>query len=1184
MWKAAAGAQINIKPEPVEDDDWETDPDFVNDVTEEQQRWGSNTVQGSGRTAGAIDMDKLRRETEEADKKKKQQELLDGPNAAFGYGGKFGVQKDRMDQSAVGHDYFAKVEKHVSQKDYSTGFGGKFGIQSDRVDKSALSWEHKEKIEKHASQKDYTSGFGGKFGVQKDRQDKSALGWDHVEKLQKHESQKDYVQGFGGKFGVQKDRQDKSALGWDHHEAPQKHESQTDHKIGFGGKFGVQTDRMDKSALTFDEECTKVGTVYTKVKPDIGGAKPSDLRARFERMASDEGKTSSVPSSPAPRGNIHSKAAIFTSKQEEKAVSTQENVTKFDQSKVAFLTQSNETETNLTEKAAPSQIDKSKIECFTSTETATNITTKAAEISQTIQEQKEEIKRSSVEIQEEVQERKPLETKTVKDDTKIATVLVPPSPTEDTTEDYSQEDEIVDTGLSATALYDYTASADDEISFDPGDLITHIEMIDQGWWRGMSKGCYGLFPANYESNTSSSARFSVCVVYSGIAPLDLLFGYSEYIVVIRIVECAKKPCLLVIVIFSVKIYVFRFKYWIINTMAQTATDMNWGNDLWDQYDNLASHTTRGIEFLEKYGNFVKDRTLIEFEYASKLRRLVKTYNPKKKDDEDLQFSTHKAFKLLLNEINDLAGQHEVIAENLQANVIKELCVLVKDLKDDRKKHLNEGSKLHQNLTYQIESLFRSKKAYDKAYKESEKATENYHKADADLNLSRAEVEKQRSNMSYKRQLCDSAKNDYADQLQRTNDLQRQHYRSGMPDVFRQLQELDEKRIKNMKNFIYSSVDIERKVFPIINKCLDGIERAADVINEKEDTLVVIEKYKSGFHPPEDFPFEELPKSGSETGSTPNINSLQVGSKVKEGSFTVKGTISGKGIKKRAGIFNIFSSRGNAAVSDGKEDFSDLAPNQRMKKLKQRVKELQNKVAQETAARDGLLKMKTVYEANPALGNPMTVEGQLNECSHKLEKMQQELRRYQGYLEDAVRSSSQLTNSNSQTNSPQLVNGSRNHRNSAGSAAEEESLSRSASDSSVTNPTVNHNKQSAPGTPHLNHGPESGLGTSHTSLPGADSDPDQDQYDYPGTMERVYSNNVYDSDHLPPLGVCKALYPFEVTSEGSIAMTENEELHLIEVDQGDGWTRVRRKGGDCEEGLAIRASRFPLLVYLQNGSK
>lgn len=92
--------------------------------------------------------------------------------------------------------------------------------------------------------------------------------------------------GFGGKFGVQKDRQDKSAVGWDHHEAPQKHESQTDHKVGFGGKFGVQTDRMDKSAVAFGEQPSKVGTAYTKVKPDIGSAKPSDLKAKFENIVS----------------------------------------------------------------------------------------------------------------------------------------------------------------------------------------------------------------------------------------------------------------------------------------------------------------------------------------------------------------------------------------------------------------------------------------------------------------------------------------------------------------------------------------------------------------------------------------------------------------------------------------------------------------------------------------------------------------------------------------------------------------------------------------------------------------------------------------------------------------------------------------------------------------------------------
>lgn len=49
--------------------------------------------------------------------------------------GKFGVETDRMDKSAVGHDYQANLVKHASQKDYATGFGGKYGVQSDRIDK-----------------------------------------------------------------------------------------------------------------------------------------------------------------------------------------------------------------------------------------------------------------------------------------------------------------------------------------------------------------------------------------------------------------------------------------------------------------------------------------------------------------------------------------------------------------------------------------------------------------------------------------------------------------------------------------------------------------------------------------------------------------------------------------------------------------------------------------------------------------------------------------------------------------------------------------------------------------------------------------------------------------------------------------------------------------------------------------
>ncbi|KAF2905163.1 hypothetical protein ILUMI_01009 [Ignelater luminosus] len=501
MWKAQAGVQINLKNDQPADDDWETDPDFVNDVTEQEQRWGAATVEGSGRTAGAIDMEKLRRETEEADALKKKKELIEGPNPSFGYGGKFGVQKDRMDQSAVGHDYIGKVEKHASQKDYSTGFGGKYGIQSDRVDKSAVNWDHKEKIEKHASQKDYSSGFGGKFGVQSDRQDKSAVGWDHVEKIEKHESQKDYSKGFGGKFGVQSDRQDKSAVGWDHHEAPQKHESQTDHKIGFGGKFGVQTDRMDKSAVTFNDEPSRVGTNYSKTKPDIGSAKPSELRAKFENMGAEESSTQPTPQTPTPRKTVQARAAAFNvPTSESQAQPSNDRIPKqLDQSKTAFLRQGSQPDSApSTPKATPGQLDQTKFTQFvaqnnTNTEsTASNQVKEELEQLKQLQQQKQQAEKPVQETEEQIYENF-VETQQIQQQEKT------PSPTQVVSDEvqYVQEDEIVDTGLTAVALYDYQAGADDEISFDPDDIITHVEKIDEGWWRGMCKGHYGLFPANY---------------------------------------------------------------------------------------------------------------------------------------------------------------------------------------------------------------------------------------------------------------------------------------------------------------------------------------------------------------------------------------------------------------------------------------------------------------------------------------------------------------------------------------------------------------------------------------------------------------------------------------------------------------------------------------------------------------
>ncbi|XP_050681737.1 src substrate cortactin [Leptidea sinapis] len=488
MWKATTDVAI---PPPPEVDDWETDPDFVNDVTEQEQRWGPG-----GRHVEAIDMAKLREEVFEADKKAKEKEYELGPKSSYGYGGKFGVQQDRMDKSAVGHDYVGKTEKHVSQKDYAQGFGGKFGVQSDRMDASAVGHEYVgvvEKhasqsdyskgfggkfgvetdrmdasavgheyvgvVEKHASQSDYSKGFGGKFGVQTDRVDKSAAGWEHKEQIEKHPSQRDYSVGFGGKFGVQTDRQDHSAAGWEHREEIPRHRSQTDHKKGFGGKFGVESDRVDASAHGFST-VDKVGTNYERHKPDIGGAKPSSIRAKFENMAKEK-EQEALKSVQRIRQERQQTDKSLSEKEKERSAKEEEKCP--EESKKV------EEEREVTvEEQPPQQKPVSTPEVQTAAHTNLPDVTL-------------------------VGESREIEKETAKEEVvRQPTIVVSPVGWEGGEGEADEED-----GYVARALYDYQAAAPDEISFDPDDLITNIVMIDEGWWQGLCKGQYGLFPANY---------------------------------------------------------------------------------------------------------------------------------------------------------------------------------------------------------------------------------------------------------------------------------------------------------------------------------------------------------------------------------------------------------------------------------------------------------------------------------------------------------------------------------------------------------------------------------------------------------------------------------------------------------------------------------------------------------------
>ncbi|KAJ3338735.1 hypothetical protein HDU93_009141 [Gonapodya sp. JEL0774] len=62
-------------------------------------------------------------------------------------------------------------------------------------------------------------------------------------------------------------------------------------------------------------------------------------------------------------------------------------------------------------------------------------------------------------------------------------------------------------GLTANALYEYTAAEDNELTFAEGDKIVSIEKVSEDWWSGINSktGQAGLFPSNYVELTEEAS-------------------------------------------------------------------------------------------------------------------------------------------------------------------------------------------------------------------------------------------------------------------------------------------------------------------------------------------------------------------------------------------------------------------------------------------------------------------------------------------------------------------------------------------------------------------------------------------------------------------------------------------------------------------------------------------------------
>nr|XP_056716304.1 formin-binding protein 1 isoform X4 [Euleptes europaea] len=645
--------------------------------------------------------------------------------------------------------------------------------------------------------------------------------------------------------------------------------------------------------------------------------------------------------------------------------------------------------------------------------------------------------------------------------------------------------------------------------------------------------------------------------------------------------------------------------------------MSWGAELWDQFDNLEKHTQWGIDVLEKYIKFVKERTEIEINYAKQLRNLSKKYQPKKnsKEEDEYKYSSCKAFLATLNEMNDYAGQHEVISENMTSQITTELARYVQELKQERKSHFHDGRKAQQHIETCWKQLESSKRRFERDCKEADRAQQYFEKMDADINVTKADVEKARQQAQLRQQMAEDSRAEYSSTLQKFNHEQHEHYHTHIPNIFQKIQEMEERRIVRVGDSMKTFAEVDRQVIPIIGKCLDEITRAAESINQKNDSQLVIEAFKSGFEPPGDVDFEDFTQPIKRTVSESSLSNSKDGKP--ESRFTSKskgklwpfikknklmslltsphqppppppfsgspsavpnGPQSPKQQKEPLSHrFNEFMTskpkihcfrslkRGQQSQSlyfhkelmkrtlgkptyaleareyvvslcmgAGPEDFSNLPPEQRRKKLQQKVDELNKDIQKEMDQRDALTKMKDVYIKNPQMGDAASVDHKLAELGQNLEKLRLEAQKFEGWLAEVE---GRLPARTEQT------------RRQSGMYEPQNTL------------TVNNCAQDRESSPDGSYTEEPNQ-ESEMKVPATDFD---DEFD--------------DEEPLPTIGTCKALYTFEGQNEGTISVTEGEMLYVIEEDKGDGWTRIRRN--EDEEGYVPTSY---VEVFLEKNAK
>ncbi|CAJ0626666.1 10806_t:CDS:10 [Entrophospora sp. SA101] len=249
--------------------------------------------------------------------------------------------------------------------------------------------------------------------------------------------------------------------------------------------------------------------------------------------------------------------------------------------------------------------------------------------------------------------------------------------------------------------------------------------------------------------------------------------------------------------------------------------MSFGKELKDQFSNVNQFVQGGIQFLNEFRDFLKERAQIEKEYAHKIEGLVKKHSSKRdkkvivmsigesassiatdfdinKDSRYYFCTTLKAWMTLLEETDNIAKEKLKLSETITSSIMEQVKLVSTKKEEIRKKHSNFAQKLASDR--------------DKIYSEKQK-------------------------------------NLYVLSIRVANEVKKKYYNRDIPALI-------DSRINALKQIWDDYVDYE---LSSLRESKQHLELARQVIREvdsRTDSELFVEYNKKNWEEPSDFVFED----------------------------------------------------------------------------------------------------------------------------------------------------------------------------------------------------------------------------------------------------------------------------------------------------------------------------------------